>query len=257
MKKKKLLWLFFITSFIAFFSFFITKNFQTDDKIPVLQPHFTEFKKKPEYRGGIMIPNADSAIYQNSYYINHKKIKFLPTPEEPIYLKQPSTQTVIIDSIDHILDNLDYYENYYRDIEISDQKNKQEEQEVLPNKITFSSKERKNEEELSCHQEEELAITKSSKNRFSNLDYEEKQKASYKVQISVTSNKQDAKLIGQKIFKANQKILQNSEIIIEKLEAPNNKIFYLVMAGPFEKEEKARRICQKLTAKNQHCIVVK
>ncbi len=79
----------------------------------------------------------------------------------------------------------------------------------------------------------------------------------YKLQLSQASSEEDASWEWERIKKKNNKILSDASFIAQRVEGKNKRIFYLVMAGYYQKLNQAKLVCKKLLGQKQNCIVTK
>ncbi len=232
-----------------------------DEEIVTLVPDEGDVKMKPKDPGGMVIPNADSLVYEKLHTGMPKKnkIHILPGPEEPMEIvRRAEIQGKFLDSIDEILANIEYYENALLDEEPSDNDSidyimpnmlltKDDQEEVLENrdKIIFVAGSK-------------LNVIKAIEDQYkiirSNVVAEEK---GYKIQLSSAYSSADANKQWQAIKQKHSKILREANLITRKVESKNERIFYLVMAGTYTSLNHAKLVCKQLTSRKQNCIITK
>ena len=238
--------------------YYAQKN-HTSTQIIILAPLEGPTKKRPEEPGGIIIPNADSLVYEKLQHTKQttKKINILPGPEQPMELRiadDSEPVVVFLDSIDEILANIEYYENLSEVSESTDEIGDY----IVPNLINTKLSDEPTSDNSINISGRQLNVIKATENRFSNL-YEKStlQENGYKVQLSVALSYNDAQAQWQEIFKRHAKILKNTSLITSKAKGKNDRILYIVMAGPYSSLSKAKSVCKRLIYRRQSCIVTK
>lgn len=258
MKKKSIiiLLLFVLTSAVfAVAGYFYPSN--TLDVVTLL-PDELETKKKPKDPGGLVLPNSDSLVYERLKGNNftEKKINLLPEPEEPLEItRKQEVKANILDSIDEILDNIEYYEDEY----ISPEKNNTDNFDyVIPN-VLLTKDDDKLEENIIRVPGSNLNIIKAleSERKLITANTVVKNKKGYKIQLASAYSQKDATKKWHSILQRHKKILKDANLIIKKIEGKNERIFFLVMAGSYPSLSHAKLLCKQLSKKKQNCIVTK
>jgi hypothetical protein len=258
--KKKFIFVFLFICIICAAVFVIRFYFyyHTLDSVVILVPDDVETKKRPEDPGGLVVPNSDSLVYERLKGKNYKEaeVNLLPEPEEPMALiKNDRVQFGFLDSIDKILENIDYSESedapegdgtggadyVVPDISLSKENRSQESEKDIY--IAGSSL------NISDAAKEEYKITK---NHLTSVDNE-----GYKIQLSSAYSYNDAQKKWNYISKKHKNILGDANLVVKKIETKNEKIFFLVMAGNYSSLSYAKLLCKKLLYKKQNCIVTK
>ena len=109
-------------------------SYSYNQDIIVLTPKEGSIKIKPKYVGGIVMPYSNNFLYNslNSNQSKHYKTHILPSPEEPLIIEgHNKIKQILIDSMDAILSQIEYYEekvSKYDDLE-------QDNNYILPNKL--------------------------------------------------------------------------------------------------------------------------
>lgn len=253
----------FITGFViiagSFASYYYLHK-KSKNEIITIAPDTDLIKKKPEDPGGIVIPNSDSLVYEKlqSGVKKNRKINILPSPEDPIIINnsvETDDSVISLDAIDEILSNIEYHDLYTND-EASNNINEY----VIPNILKNQSNEINEEvDDKILIPSSMLNITKSQDNYF---DFNDKnviknENNGYKIQLSVASSEEDAKVHWQRIVNNNYKILGNANLITKRIEGSNNRIFYMILAGTYPSLNHAKLVCKKLISRKQNCIVIK
>ncbi len=245
---------------LSFLIFAIRNYFyspQAQDVVTLL-PDDSATKKKPKDPGGLVLPNSDSLVYERLKGGKHKekKINLLPDPEEPIeIIRRQKVKAKLLDSIDEILDNIEYYENEY----IASEKNDIENLDyVVPNVLLL--KDDSNLDENSIYVPgTSLNIIKAleSEYKIANINVVDEEEGGYKIQLASAYSRNDAMKKWQNISQKHKKILSDANLIIKKIEGKNERIFFLVMAGSYPSLSHAKLLCKKLSKRKQNCIVTK
>ncbi|RTK92135.1 MAG: SPOR domain-containing protein [Rickettsiales bacterium] len=255
--------LIFIASFVIIVGSFASYYYlhkKSKSEIITIAPDTDLIKKKPEDPGGIVIPNSDSLVYEKlqSGVKKNRKINILPSPEEPIIinnLAENDDSVISLDAIDEILSNSEYYDVYTND-EASNNINEY----VIPNILKNQSNETNEEvDDKILIPSSMLNITKSQDNYFNFNDNNviKNENYGYKIQLSVASSEEDAKVHWQRIVNNHYKILGNANLITKRIEGANNRIFYMILAGTYPSLNHAKLVCKKLISRKQNCIVIK
>ena len=79
----------------------------------------------------------------------------------------------------------------------------------------------------------------------------------YRIQLGSYHSKADADKNWRRVKKKHSKLLNSLKKNVEKADLGLKGLFYRLQAGFFEKESKARKLCQKLKEARQGCFVVK
>ncbi len=257
-------------SIIFLLVYFYNKNAQThinSETIPLLVPSENPIKIKPEYRGGKIIPHADSLVYnkikKNPHYM--EKVAIKAGPEDPIDLdySQSNDNKIInkIYTIDDILANIDQYEKELfemSDRDVSDDV-------IMPNRV----------DKFLVNDEGELREQDGdadNKYNYLNIEYTNNKRydfskslapnnhnnsKNYYLQISVAYSLQDAEKKWNVLRINHHKILKNYEFTAKKIKTNAGRSFYLVLAGGFSESAKAKSVCRKLINSKCHCIIFK
>lgn len=230
---------------------------QTRDVVTLL-PDDSATKKKPKDPGGLVLPNSDSLVYERLKGGKHKekKVNLLPDPEEPIeIIRRQKVKSKLLDSIDEILDNIEYYENEYIASEKSDTENSDY---VVPNVLLV--KDDSNLDENSIYVPgTSLNVIKAleGEHKITNINVVDEEQGGYKIQLASSYSQNDAMKKWQTISQKHRKILNDANLIIKKIEGKNERIFFLVMAGSYPSLSHAKLLCKKLSKRKQNCIVTK
>lgn len=256
-KKSAIILLLFGLASAAFaaISYFYPSN--TLDVITLL-PDDLETKKKPTDPGGLVLPNSDSLVYERLKGSSpiEKKINLLPEPEEAIeIIRNQEIKANIFDSIDEILDNIEYYEDEYNSPEKNNIDNFDY---VIPNILLA-----KDDDKL---EENSIRVTGSNLNIIKAIEGErklikanviDKNEKGYKIQLASAYSQNDATKKWQSISQRHKKILKDANLIIKKIEGKNERIYFLVMAGSYPSLSHAKLLCKQLSKRKQNCIVIK
>jgi hypothetical protein len=215
-------------------------------------------KKKPDDPGGIVVPHADSLVYEKLSKISSKsrKINIMPEPEAPLIvnkLQEEDQSAISLDSIDRILSNIEQTEgvNFEDDATLTD---------AINNEIKErSAKELKAEQVANFMAGDGLVIKHAQESRFiSHLDNEIRSRSNgYSLQLGVAASEHDAKILWGNITKRHAKLLQNVHLVTRKVKIAQNRMFYLVIAGNYFSLPEAQLVCKKLINHKQHCIILK
>ncbi|MCP5370080.1 MAG: SPOR domain-containing protein [Rickettsiaceae bacterium] len=263
-KKIFVIWLIFIGTFLMLYHFLSQKEVQ----IITIEAQIGPTKIRPEEPGGIVIPNTDSLIY-NQESFNKKTIKLLPSPENPIEIKRvklaaPSEGIIYNDSIDDILNNLEYYEKLYS--ELADQSDQSEQDEdnniITPTNLVAEKHNLDNLDNVKksiklSGSDLEIEQAVSKRRQFTNVNKNNPGKSGYLIQLGVAFNENDAQNKWQLIKKKHYKLLSDNEMILQKRQGTNGKFFYLIMSGYYGSFKDAKYICRQLIAQKQSCIITK
>ncbi|HJK86261.1 MAG TPA: SPOR domain-containing protein [Candidatus Megaira endosymbiont of Nemacystus decipiens] len=244
-----------ILLFMLFYSFWF--SYKKEHEVVLIKADIAENKKRPQERGGIVIPNTDSFIYNKSG-LDRSKIKLLPSPEDPIFIKRTSDGLIYVDSIDEILNNLEYYESLYSNDEEDD--TLEEDSRILPKQISYKKKRSDDAFEADKPLDTDLIVEKSKERRFITdtfLVNTNKANKGYKLQLAVVFTEAEGKTKWQEISNKNSKFLGESSLILKRAEGDNGKVFYLVMSGIYNSFNEAQIICRRLISNRQQCIIVK
>lgn len=227
-------------------------------EVVTLLPDDLNTKKKPKDPGGLVLPNSDSLVYERLKGNNfiEKKINLLPEPEEPLeIIRKQEVKANILDSIDEILDNIEYYENEF----ISPEKNNVDNYDyVIPNVLLTKDNDKLEENIIhvpGCN----LNIVKAleSERKLITPNTVVKNEKGYKIQLASAYSQNDATKKWQSIVQKHKKILKDANLIIKKIEGKNERIFFLVMAGSYPSLSHAKLLCKQLSKRKQNCIVTK
>lgn len=158
-----------------------------------LLPDDLATEKKPKDPGGLVLPNSDSLVYERLKGSSHteKKINLLPEPEKPLEItRKQEVKAKILDSIDEILDNIEYYEDEY----ISQEKNGADNFDyVIPN-ILLAKDDDKLEENNIRVPGSNLNIIKAleGERKLIKTNVVDKNEKGYKIQLASAYSKNDA-----------------------------------------------------------------
>ncbi len=259
MKRKSTFIIIFITLSVIIFvgrAYFFS---YTSSDVVTLLPDDSKIKKKPKDPGGLVIPNSDSLVYESlrKNVSKGRKINILPDPEEPIEIsrtQEPNTKN--LDSIDAILDNIDYYENEYMSQE--EVEGKENSDYVVPNILLAKTDDNQDDKSIYIPGTS-LNIIKALDGGYKITDYQliNNEDVGYKIQLSSSYSQNDAKSQWQAIRQKHRKILSDANLIIKKVEGKNERIFFLVMAGNYPSLSHAKLVCKQLSRRKQNCIVTK
>lgn len=244
-----------ILSLIFFYSFWF--YYRKEHEVILIKADIGKNKKRPQERGGIVIPNTDSFIYNKSG-LDRSKIKLLPNPEDPIFIKKTDDGLIYVDSIDEILNNLEYYESLYSNDDEDD--TLAEGSRILPKQISYKKKHDDESFEVDKALDTDLIVEKSKERRFITdtfLVNPDKESKGYKLQLAVVFTEAEGKTKWQEISNKNSKVLGKSSLILKRAEGDNGKVFYLVMSGIYSSFNEAQITCRRLISNRQQCIIVK
>ncbi len=240
---------------------FVVRNYfyslQSGDVVTLL-PDDSATKKKPKDPGGLVLPNSDSLVYERlkGGKRREKRVNLLPDPEKPIeIIRKQEVKTKLLDSIDEILDNIEYYENEYIASEKSD---KESFGYVVPN-ILLAKDDSKLDKNSIYVPGTSLNVIKAleGEHKIANYNVVDKEEGGYKIQLASAYSQSDAMKKWQTISQKHRKILNDANLIIKKIEGKNERIFFLVMAGSYPSLSHAKLLCKKLSKRKQNCIVTK
>ncbi len=259
-----------------FYSLFTTGKAQ----IVLLEPEMKLYKRKPEYPGGIEIPNSDSLIYEklrdSSKKVSINQVNLLPEPEKPIekdlqnlrFIATGSEDNIklgdnidlsreneprFVESIDDILENIGYYEENFIVPETEEEKIQSQ---ALLAKDEVISGESKGEQEKNYGN---IKLFKS----YSAVHHTDVESSDYRlgqgylIQLAIARSSDQANKVWMRIKAKHNKILAKNTLIVKKIYSKENKIFYLVLTGPYSSEYKAKLVCSSLKKKQQNCIIIK
>ena len=258
MKKRFIIFLLLISLSLIFFVVREYFYFSNSDDVVTLLPDDLAPKKKPKDPGGLVLPNSDSLVYDSlkgRHYIE-KKINLLTGPEDPIDIfGKQEVKAKFLYSIDEILNNIEYYENEYIDIDTKDIESSDY---ALPN-ILLTKKEKKANDNNIYVPGSNLNIIKALEDRHkvSNYNLIDKEGDGYKIQLSSAYSQNDAIKKWRYISQKHSKILGEANLVIKKIEGKNERIFFLVMAGSYESLSHAKLVCKKLSKRRKNCIITK
>ena len=258
--KKKII---FVGTFVllAFMLLIIRSYFfsSTSNDVITLLPDDSVIKKKPKDPGGLVIPNSDSLVYDSLKESSYKKrkVNILPDPEEPIEIsRKQEVSAKILDSIDEILDNIEYYENEY----ISEEKSVGNEsaEYIVPNTLLAKADGDLDDNHIYVPGTK-LNIIKAleASHKITDSNVVEGMDAGYKIQLSSAYSQNEAQNQWKIIQQKYKKILHGANLIVKKVEGKNERIFFLVMAGSYTSLSQAKLVCKKLSHRKQNCIVTK
>ena len=245
------------------------KFFNTSNSIAILKPQYTEFKKKPQDAGGLVIANADSLVYEQLRFKNNSKVThhILPEPEPPIQIIYDQIKSdKVFNSIDEILEDIGFYEKQ-SDTHIINNKLEDDldampdlvkKEQELSDSLAISS-DKKEVANAEVNSITKLNVTKapeSAKKLDPNLK-NRNQEGGYKLQLATAFSEAEARKEWDITKQKYAKILQDADLILRKVEGKNERIFYLVMAGTYSSLSQAKLVCSKLSARHQNCIITK
>lgn len=258
MKKKPIIIiLLFVLALVVFAVRSYVRSSQSDNVV-ILQPDDSETKKKPKDPGGLVLPNSDSLVYESlkKGKYSEKKINLLPDPEEPLeIIRKQEVKAKLLDSIDEILDNIEYYENEYIALEKEDIENSEY---IIPN-ILLAKDDSKLDENSIYVPGTSLNIMKALEggHKIANYNVVNEVEKGYKIQLASAYSQGDAMKKWKEISQKHRKILNDANLIIKKIEGKNERIFFLVMAGSYPSLSHAKLLCKKLSRRKQNCIITK
>lgn len=235
----------------------------SNKEVLTLYPDEGQAKVKPSDPGGVIIPYSDNLVYNKLRSKDAKLdgIHFLPDPEKPIEIVRNTieSQPQFLDSIDEILANIEHYETELVEGDLDDNDASDY---IMPNMLTAKDSEPDNSE--ACNEVifvagAKLQVIKALEDRYqlSRNNVVSKGEQGYKIQLSSASSEADANKQWRRIRKKHSKILQDTHLIIKKVEGKNERIFFLIMAGTYPSLNQAKRVCKHLSYKKQNCIVTK
>jgi hypothetical protein len=259
MKRKNII-IIFLISLVLVASLGISYLFSSDrNEIVTLSQDEAVIKRKPSDPGGLVIPNSDSLIYETIKGGDYKKrkVNILQEPEEPIEISRKQEEGArLIDSIDEILDNIEYYENEY--ISTDTPSTNESIDYVVPNMLLAKIEEKPDDNNIYVPGTS-LNIIRAleGSHKISNQQVVADEDAGYKIQLSSSYSQNDARVQWQKIQQKHIKILRDANLITKKIDGKNERIFFLVMAGTYPSLSHAKLVCKKLSNRRQNCIVTK
>ncbi|PCJ25495.1 MAG: hypothetical protein COA94_06270 [Rickettsiales bacterium] len=256
-------------------------------------------KKKPTDPGGMVLPNSDSLVYEKlKTKVTNRKIRILPEPEAPIEIRRTlKTEAKFLDSIEEILDNIEYYEaklannkpdalggsqdsrygdssyedSSYRDSSYGDSRYLDSNY-VMPNILIAKSEipddmmqdnPPQNDSSRGPHSiliaGTKLNITRAAEpeHKMAQFNLISKDSDGYKIQLSSAYSLASAETQWKALQKRHAKILKGAALITKRVEGKNERIFYLVMAGTYSSLSHAKSLCRKLGARKQNCIITR
>lgn len=274
-----LYYLFFLDGYFQIRQLFSSLIYK-QDQVVLIEPEMESYKKKPEYPGGIEIPNSDSLIYErlrdSSKKVSINQVKLLPDPEKPIEsalknIKKPFSDNIEIESIkpgdkidfsridddprfvgsiDDILENIGYYEESFMAQELEGSKPDLELDKELETKAD------------GLEQEQSYGGIKIIKS-YSSIHHTDTQSSEYRpgqgylIQLAIARSSAQASKVWAGIKSKNNKILAKNNLILKKFSSKDERIFYLVLTGPYPSEYKAKLVCSYLKKNQQNCIITK
>ena len=261
MHRIRLLFIFCLVIVVGVLASYYYFHKKSKNEIITIAPDTDLIKKKPENPGGIVIPNSDSLVYEKlqSGVKKQRRINILPGPEEPIMISNLTENDDLVmsmDVIDEILNNSEYFDL----ASTNEIENDDIEEYILPNILKDQFGETKEEVDNKILMPGSmLNIIKSNENYFNFGDQNiiKIKSDGYKIQLSIAPSKEDAKVRWQRIVNNHYKILSDANLIIKRIEGPNNRIFYMILAGNYPSANHAKLVCKKLITRKQNCIVVK
>jgi hypothetical protein len=220
-------------------------------------------KVKPKDPGGVVVPHADSAVYDtlNVSQAMYDRVYVVPDPETPIEIdrKSSSDQPQFLDSIDEILANIESQEESTTAVGEGGSVSSDDEQ-VAPNILTsHQAKLAEHDEKMILVDGTNLRVFKAQEDRYKAQDGSVvlSGDSGYKIQLSSANSAGDAEAQWKSIKARYAKILKNANLIVKKVSGKNDRIFFLVMAGNYSSVNQAKMVCRQLVAKKQNCIVTK
>jgi hypothetical protein len=260
MQRKKIIIIILLISLVVAGSIGIRYWFSSsNNEIITLSQDEDEIKRKPTDPGGLVIPNSDSLVYETIKGGDHVKRKenLLQEPEDPIKLSRRQEESaMMLDSIDEILDNIEYYENEY--ISVEKLPPTESIDYVVPNILQAKIEDKLDDNNIYVP-ETSLNIIRAleGSRKISDRQIVFDEEAGYKIQLSSSYSQNDAKNQWQKIQQKHIEILRDANLITKKVDGKNERIFFLVMAGTYPSLSHAKLVCKKLSKRRQNCIVTK
>ena len=259
-------------------------------QVVLLEPEMKSYKTKPQYPGGIEMPNSDSLVYEklrdSSKQVGINQVNILPDPEKSIEnnlqnLRKLPAQTgdqvfvqegdksdvsriedepKFVGSIDDILENIGYYEESFMlpeaemEVATEGEENKPESGSQVKDEVVAK--------EDQIGQDQNYGNIKVSKSYSSvhHTDVESLHEGvgqGYLIQLAIARSSDQASKVWAQIQSKNYKILAQNTLVVKKFSSKENKIFYLVLTGPYPSEYKAKLVCSSLKKKQQNCIITK
>ncbi|NRB10308.1 MAG: SPOR domain-containing protein [Rickettsiaceae bacterium] len=253
MKYKKLLFItvFFVIASISS-SLIYWYYFTGQENVIVITDEDDEYKKRPDDPGGIVLANSSSLIYEKlrKNIVKEKNVRILPEPEPPLKIDFKEKN---IDSIDVILANLDFYEQI--DFDQYNEEDNGNVAVIMPNLLKKAEQQSPVDDSL----ETDLNIIRVNKDDSKLLalaKQELKEASGYKLQLSLAKTEMEAIKCWKGLQKKYGEILGNAYLVTRRIKGKNNRIFFLVMAGTYPSLPEAKRVCKKLIARKQNCIIV-
>lgn len=217
-------------------------------------------KIKPKDPGGVVVPHADSSVYDtlDAAHAMHDRVYVVPDPENPIEIdrKSASDQPQFLDSIDEILANIENYEEAASSEELNGDAGY-----IMPNLLPGKQA------KIASEHDDKMILVSGTKLRVFKAQ-EDRYKVSeasavlsgnngYKIQLSSANSAGDAEAQWKSIKARHAKVLKSANLIVKKVEGKNDRIFFLVMAGNYPSLNHAKMVCKQLVARKQNCIVTK
>lgn len=247
-----LLLVIFILSGVLAYRYFFGHKSQGDNEIVTLAPENKPTRILPKESGAIIVPNTDSMIYQDVRF-RKVAVKMRPSPEQPLSIianLSLGSEEIYTDSIDDILNNLDYYEDLYKSEEVD---NSSDFSIIMPNKISFEKKLPQKAEIAT-----ELQINRVSNKRSDFIKYNKSQDVKgYMLQLGVVPTEMQAEEFWQSMVDKFPDILAKKKLILKKNITNDGKIFYFIMVGYYPSYSSAKYACRNLLNEKGSCIVTK
>jgi len=221
---------------LGWFAYEEGKNPSDLSKIPLIKANPEPFKVKPKNPGGMKVPHTNKLVYNmiSSNKDSKVQVSILPEPEEPVskedLAKAPAP----------FLAKKDNKEPVKKVIKLSE----------IPK--TPSQKLYKKPEEKKVT-EEASAIEKAAK---ISVDVTTDTKT-MQVQLGSYRTVKSLELGWVSLQKNFPEILGGLKYMVKTVELGDKGLFYRLLAGPVESEDKARKICRELTKKKQGCLVAR
>ncbi len=236
--------------------YYFMRNSASKEIITLAQEH-GQTKIKPKDPGGMVIPHSDSLVYQKikKGKVIERKVHLQPGPEAPINMNRvPETKSKLVNSIDEILANIEYYES-----QLSEEELDLEEEYILPNNLLAKEDAQDEEDKSLFVPGTKLHIIRALESRYKRLDAHilSEDQEGYKIQLSSANSLPEAKKQWQRLKQKHARIIKNANLITKKVEGKNERIFFLIMAGTYPSLNHAKLVCRKLTARKQNCIITK
>ncbi len=217
-------------------------------------------KIKPKDPGGVVVPHADSSVYDtlNAAHAMYDRVYVVPDPENPIEIqrKSASDQPQFLDSIDEILVNIENDEEFISDAESPDNQDY-----IMPNFVPGKQMKivSEHDDKMILVSGTKLRVFKAQEDRYkiSDASVVLSGDSGYKIQLSSANSSDDAAAQWKIIKSRHAKILKNANLIVKKVEGRNDRIFFLVMAGNYPSLNHAKMVCKQLSSRKQNCIVTK